>query len=67
MQHDELIWSNIGNKNFCAFKASARTQKTSKFCKNEFNLTGFELRQIFEINLKFVFNELKFLLKSLEI
>jgi len=45
MQHDELIWSNIGNKNFCAFKASARTQKTSKFCKNEFNLTGICSRQ----------------------
>jgi len=45
MQHDELIWSNIGNKNFCAFKASARTQGTSKFCRNEYNLTGICARQ----------------------
>jgi len=45
MQHDELIWSNIGNKSFCAFKSSARTSKTSKFCKNEYNLTGICSRQ----------------------
>merc|ERR1712113_1285345 len=40
MQHDELIWSNIGNKSFCAFKVNAKTLNTSKFCKNEYNLTG---------------------------
>jgi len=45
MQHDELIWSNIGNKNFCAFKASARTKQTSKFCTNKYNLTGICSRQ----------------------
>lgn len=40
MQHDELIWSNIGNKSFCAFKVNAKTLNTNKFCKNEYNLTG---------------------------
>lgn len=40
MQHDEVIWSCIGNKNHCAFKVKVHTQKTGCFCKNPNNITG---------------------------
>ena len=36
MQHDDVIWSII-NKSFCQYKSQT---KTSKFCRNNFNLTG---------------------------
>ena len=40
MQHDEVIWSCIGNKQHCAYKVSVHTSKTGKFCKNPYNITG---------------------------
>ena len=36
MQHDDVIWSII-NKSFCQYKSQT---KTSKFCRNKYNLTG---------------------------
>ena len=36
MQHDDVIWSII-NQSFCQYKSQT---KTSKCCRNEYNLTG---------------------------
>eukprot|EP00866_Antonospora_locustae_P000512 jgi/Antlo1/512/540 len=34
---DKNIWKNIGDKKFCAFKMTSRTET---FCKNPYNVTG---------------------------
>ena len=54
MQHDELIWSNIGNKSFCAFKVNAKTLNTNKFCKHEMNLTGEYLKFVQNSNRTYI-------------
>ncbi|XP_043938942.1 protein MAK16 homolog isoform X2 [Protopterus annectens] len=37
MQHDDVLWDVIGNKQFCSFKVSVTSQA---FCHNQYTVTG---------------------------
>jgi len=39
MQHDDVIWGNIGDKKSCAYKMKQKN-KIATFCRNEYNVTG---------------------------